>query len=300
MRFAPHVALVVVSAVLLGACSGDGADGGGREGEASGKPAVAAEESLKVLDEWVQRHNEAVTSGDEDVWRDTVAGALEGPVTTRVRTYGRLPESAEISLANPVFYVPRQEEHPKWFGVAALERSGGEEQQVLGVFVKKDAKARWRAAHWLTFKGRPPQLARDRQGYALEAPDRGLPAAHASYLKSGDQSALVPDTYSSNAREKDVGDWAAASGAITPGEVSYALRTEDGGSMVWYGLKQEKTLTGGDASTLPDEVREHLAENGDEAGETLRTTWQWLVIGYAPASGKGRVLGESVSLLAAR
>ncbi|XRQ11301.1 hypothetical protein ACN3XK_10555 [Actinomadura welshii] len=251
-----------------------------------------------MLEEWTEQHNEGVTSGDEKVWRETVAGALEGPVRARVRTYGGLPESAEISLANPVFYVPRQDAYPKWFGVAALERSGSEEQQVLGVFVKKDAKGRWRAAHWLTFKGRPPQLAQDREGYVPTAPDRGLPAAHAKFLRDGDQSAIVPDAYSSNAREGDVGDWTVESEEVTVGPgASYALRTEDGGSMVWYGLQQEKVLTGGDGDTLPREVRDQL---GGEPGGTLRTTWQWLVIGYAPPSGKGRVLGQSVSLIAAR
>ncbi|MEU8797870.1 hypothetical protein [Spirillospora sp. NPDC048819] len=234
------------------------------------------------------------------LWRDAVTGALEAPVTARVRTYGKLPKSAEISLANPVFYVPRQDDRPKWFGVAAVERSGGEEQQVLGIFVKADA--RWRAAHWLTFQGRPPQLAYDREGYAIPASDRGLPAAHANYLENGDESALVPDVYSSNARSQEQGDWTVDSGTITPGPgSSYALRTKDGGSLVWYGLKQEKVLSGGTASTLPEEVRDYLAKDDDAAGGgTLRTSWQWLVIGYAPASGKGRVLGESVSLTSAR
>ncbi len=59
-------------------------------------------------------------------------------------------------------------------------------------------------------------------------------------------------------------------------------------------------LTSGDVSPLPAELRGHLAEKGDKPSGTLRTTWQWLVIGYAPPSGKGRVLGESVSLVSAR
>lgn len=294
MRRAPHLAGAVLSATLLTACSG-GADAWPAPDRPSGEPAITAEESRKVLKDWTERHNEAVASGDERLWRDTVTGALEGPVTARVRTYGKLPEPAEISLSNPVFYVPRQDEYPKWFGVAALDQ----DQQVLGVFVKTGEKAGWRAAHWLTFKGRPPRLARDPQGYALQAPDRGLPAAHANYLKTGDESALTPDTYTSNARAGEQGDWTVTPGPITPGPgPSYALRTEDGGSLVWYGLKQQKTLTNGTTSTLPTELRDYLKKN-DEPSEKLHTTWQWLVLGYAPTSGKARILGESVSLLTA-
>ncbi|GAA0573358.1 hypothetical protein GCM10009546_40070 [Actinomadura livida] len=263
-------------------------------------PAVAAEESLTVLREWAERHNRAVTSEDVEPWQDAVTGALEAPVTARARRFGKLPKSARISLANPVFYVPRQSEYPRWFGVAALERSGGGDRQVLGVFVKEDAAGGWRAAHWLTFKGRPPQLARDKEGYVPAVSESGLPKAHARYL-GGDDDALIPDSYTSNARDQEMGDWTVERGAVTPGPgESYALRTEDGGALVWYAVKEEKTLAGGEASTLPEEVRVHLEKNGEEPGETVQTTWQWLVIGYAPESGKGRVLGESVSLVAAR
>ncbi|MEO3822217.1 hypothetical protein [Actinomadura sp. B10D3] len=298
------MALATVAAVLLNACSSDEASDTAPSPEPTGAPAVGVDESFRVLSEWTDRHNDAITSGDVRVWREAVTGALEAPVSARVRVYGELPASARISLANPVLYVPRQSRYPKWFGMAALERSTGKDQQVLGVFVKTDAKARWRAAHWLTFQGAPPDIASDRQGYAISAPDRGLPSVHARYLADGDESGVVPDAYSADARTKRYGDWTGGPGKFTPGTgPSYALRTKDGGSLVWYGLKQEITLTGGDASTLPAELRDHLAkaaEEGEKPAGTLRTTWQWLVIGYAPPSGKRRVLGESVSLVSAR
>ncbi|MFA1548546.1 hypothetical protein [Actinomadura chokoriensis] len=299
MRRALHVGLAALLLAVAG-CSESGPAAGAGSKEPSGKPAVTAEESLKILEAWTGRHNKGITSGDERQWRDTVTGSLEAPVSARVRTYGRLPESAEISLMNPVFYVPRLDGFPKWFGVAALERSGGKEQQVLGVFVKTGKPDDWRAAHWLTFQGKPPQLAYDPQGYARAASDRGLPAAHAKYMGSGDESTLVPDAYSRSARAKRIGDWKAGPGEFASGPgASYALRTSDGGSLVWYGLKQERTLAGGREDTLPREVGDYLAKNDDKPGDRLRVTWQWLVIGYAPPSGKGRVLGESVSLASA-
>ncbi|WP_165965582.1 hypothetical protein, partial [Actinomadura bangladeshensis] len=273
--------------------------GGGAE-KPGGAPAITADESVKVLREWTERHNEAITSGDAGLWRKAVMGALEAPVSARVRTYGKLSASAEISLSNPVFYVPRLDGFPKWFGVAALERSSGDDQQVLGVFVKAKKGDDWRAAHWLTFQGKPPQLAYDREGYAIPAPDRGLPTAHARYLADGDESAVVPDAYSRDARTKKVGDWTAGPATFTPGPgTSYALRTQDGGSLVWYGLRQEQTLTDGAEATLPAEVGDYLEKDRDEPGKTLRVSWQWLAIGYAPSAGKARVLGESVSLASA-
>ncbi|MFB4306087.1 hypothetical protein [Actinomadura sp. GTD37] len=299
MRGVPHVALAALLLAAAG-CSGSGPDAGAAPEEPSGTPAVTAEESLDILKDWTKRHNKAITAGDERQWRDTVTGALEAPVSARVHTYGKLPESAGIALSNPVFYVPRLDGFPKWFGIAALERSGGEEQQVLGVFVRGKKSDDWRAAHWLTFQGKPPQLAYDSQGYAMLAPDRGLPAAHAKFMSSGDESALVPDDYSRNARTRKTGGWTAEPGKFTPGPgPSYALRTRDGGSLVWYGLEQERNLTGGTEAALPGEVRDYLAKDDAKPGKTLDATWQWLAIGYAPASGQARVLGESVSLTTA-
>lgn len=296
------VAVVMAgSAVLTGACSGGGTGGGTAAASPTGSPAVGADESLKVLRDWTDRHNKAITSGDERLWRATVTGALAAPVTARVRTYGRLPESATISLANPVLYVPRRSAYPKWFGIAALERSDGKDQQVLGVFVKTGAKDGWRAAHWLTFQGGAPDLAYDAEGYAIPAPDRGLPAAHAAYLAKGDESGLMPDAFSADARKAEQGDWKVTPGRFAPGPgPSYALRTGDGGSLVWYGLTQDATLSGGTEPGLPADVRDHLAKDGRKPGGTVHASWQWLAIGYAPPSGKGRVLGESVSLTTAR
>ncbi|MDL4814597.1 hypothetical protein [Actinomadura opuntiae] len=304
MRRAPRRALAVVlacSAVLASACSGGDASGGTGPRTPTGSPAVGADESLKVLREWTDRHNKAITSGDEKLWRDTVTGALAAPVTARVHTYGRLPESATISLANPALYVPRRPDYPKWFGMAALERSDGKDQQVLGVFVKTGAKDGWRAAHWLTFQGGAPDLAYDAEGYAIPAPDRGLPAAHAAYLARGDTGGLIPDAFSANARTGEQGDWKVEPGRFKPGPgPSYALRTSDGGSLVWYGLTQDAALTGGTARRLPAEIRDFLAKDDRKPGGTVHVSWQWLAIGYAPPSGKGRVLGESVSLTGAR
>ncbi|GAA1560926.1 hypothetical protein GCM10009678_49790 [Actinomadura kijaniata] len=278
--------LAGVTAGVLGlaaGCSG-GDEDPGTDGNVAGEPAVTAEESARVLADWTRRYNEAVGSGDARVWREAVTGPLAAPVEARVRTYGRLPGSARVEPRNPVFYVPRQKGWPRWFAVAALD--GG--RQVLAVFARAGAKDRWRAAHWLPFKGRPPELAYDSEGYAVPAPDRGVAAAHAAYLGGDDTAPLTPDAFSSDAR--------ARRDRFAPGPgPSYALQTKDGGSLVWYGLTQEQAGGG----TPRAELRDYLTRTG-RTGGGVRATWQWLAIGYAPVSGRANVLGESVSLAAVR
>ncbi|GAA2623016.1 hypothetical protein SMC26_01485 [Actinomadura fulvescens] len=289
-------------AVLATACSGDSQVPAARVAEPADKPVVTADEAGRILKDWTARHNKAVTSGDERLWRSAVTGGLEAPVSARVRTYGRLAASTRITLLNPVLYVPRQTggAASKWFAVAALQRSGGKEQQILALFVRSGDKDPWRAAHWLTFKGKPPELAYDPQGYAIPAPDRGLPTAHAAFLASGDRSAFTPDAYTAGARTPSYGNWRADPGRVSPDRGgSWALRTKDGGSLVWYGLTQQRTLTGGTEQALPTDIRNHLIRAKTKPGGTVRANWQWLAIGYAPPTGKATVLGESVSLTAA-
>ncbi|KAB2351467.1 hypothetical protein [Actinomadura rudentiformis] len=288
--------------VLATACSADPEVPATRAAEPADKAMVTADEGARILKDWTARHNKAVTSGDERLWRAAVTGGLAAPVSARVRTYGRLPASTRITLLNPVLYVPRQTGGAaKWFAVAALQRSGGKEQQVLALFTRSGDKDLWRAAHWLTFKGKPPELAYDAQGYAIPAPDRGLPAAHAAFLASGARSAFTPDAYTMGARTASYGNWKADAGRIAPGPgTSWALRTKDGGSLVWYGLTQQRTLTGGTEQSLPADVRNYLIRAKRRPGGTVQAGWQWLAIGYAPATGKSTVLGESVSLTTAR
>ncbi|MEU5877377.1 hypothetical protein [Spirillospora sp. NPDC047279] len=286
---------------LTAACSDGPASPAVKAGSPSEKPAVTAAEADKVLKDWTARHNKAVTSGDERQWRAAVTGGLEAPVSARVRAYGRLPATTRIALLNPVLYVPRNGGgKTSWFAAAALQRSGGREQQVLALFVRAGPKDSWRAAHWLTFKGKPPELAYDSEGYAIPAADRGLPAAHAAYLTSGDQTAFTPDAYTAKARTPSYGGWKPSRARYTPGPgPSYALRTKDGGSLVWYGLTHKTALSGGSTGNLPADIRNQLTRTKTKPSGAIQAGWQWLAIGYSPASGKGTVLGESVSLTTA-
>ncbi|WP_433328709.1 hypothetical protein [Spirillospora sp. CA-294931] len=298
-----HAMVVVGVLVAVSGCAdGKSSRTSAQDGESGVKPAVTADESFKVLREWTARYNRAITTGEEKLWRATVTGGLEAPVEARLRTYGKRSANAKISLLNPVMYVPRQSGFPQWFATAALERSdGGGRQQVLGVFVRAGAKDEWRAAHWLTFKGKPPELDFDPQGYVIPAEPRGLPEAHAAYLTSGDASGLTPDAYTVRARTPGFGDWKAERSRYQPGPGKpFALRTKDGGSLVLYGLVARHSMTGGTVRTLPAELGNYLTKNGGSPGKALEATWQWLVIGYAPLTGRGRVLGESVSLTTAR
>ncbi|WP_119728735.1 hypothetical protein [Thermomonospora amylolytica] len=280
------------SLLLAGGCSGGPDDPlPAASATPAGEPAVSPRESQAVLDGWTERFNEAVDSGAEADLRAVTAGPLRDSLVGRARAGGGLPESERIALRNPVLYVPRLTGHPRWFAAAALDDAGGDARQVLVLFERARADEPWRAAHLLTFKGRPPALDFDAGGHAIPADGGSLPAGHAGYLATGNRSAFTPDAFTRAAHERARG----SDTTFRPARHQVrALRTDDGGTLVWYAVEQRRTLDVGDRA-LPADVRARLGRSRLRATR-VTATWTWLVIGYAARHGGGHVLGESVHL----
>ncbi|TNY36921.1 hypothetical protein [Thermomonospora catenispora] len=288
-----RVAGVLAGALLLtGGCSGGP---GGPSDEASaapaGEPAVSADRARAVLEEWTKRFNKAVDSGAEADLRAATTGPLRDFLVGRARVGGGLPRSERIALHNPVLYVPRQVDRPRWFAVAAVDDVGGAARQVLVVLEQAGPDEAWRAAHLMTFQGRPPELDFDPEGYAIPAEGGSLPTEHTEYLTTGERSTFTPDAFTRAAHQR-----ARGSGTVfrpARHEVR-ALRTDDGGTLAWYAIEQQRTFAAGDRA-LPADVRAQLSGSRLRASR-VTAVWTWLVIGYAPRQGGGHVLGESVHL----
>ncbi|REE98495.1 hypothetical protein [Thermomonospora umbrina] len=293
--------LVAVALVASG-CAGDEPEAAApSEAPPSGPaPAVSTEESYRILRDWTVRHNKAVASGVPAQWRDLATGGLEQPLIRRVWTYGKLPPSTRVALRNPAMYVPRLAGHPKWFAAAAVDDVDGPGRQVLVVFQQAKPNDRWRAAHWLVFRGRPPALNFDREGYAVPTADRSLAAGHSAFLTTGDASRFRPDGFTRRARRPaPPRGWSMNSRYAPTRHPVFALRTGDGGSLVWYSVEQRTTYRRaprGRPATLPPDLRGALAQAKRLKAATVETTWIWLAIGYAPPRGPAHVIGESLHL----
>ncbi|ACY99539.1 MULTISPECIES: hypothetical protein [Thermomonospora] len=298
---------LLLGCLLAGGCTGGGAaDPHGRPAEDA--PAVSAAQSQEIIAGWAARYNRAVASGREADWRELTTGALQEVMVERARVHGGLPDSERIALHNPALYVPRLPAHPKWFAVAALDDVGGPTRQVLVLFQQARPDEPWRAAHLLEFRGAPPKLSYDGQGYAIAATDASLPAGHAGYLSSGDMTTFRPDRFTRRARtaarpSAAPAGWSLTSRFGTGPHPSYSLRTDDGGALVWYSIEQRQTFRASGAarpSTLPADLRAYLTRTGRLSATRIQASWTWLAIGYAPPQGTTHVLGESVHLTQVR
>jgi hypothetical protein len=268
--------------LTLASCSGGSSDTAPvPSGGASASPAISAEQARQVLGDYVSTVNKAVAAKDPTAWETTATGPLRKILTAQaVMAGGKPPADATISLSNPALYVPRLATGPRWFATAVEQGR----QEVLLVFVQDQGG--WLPVHRLPFQNRPPEIAVDAQGYAMTATGAPgtvrLPAAHAAYL-NGTPDSVVPDTYS---RSRPAGHYA------PDPYPAYALRTTDGGALVWYALDQSAQYAAGSA---PTQVKAYLGGKR----QASQATWIWQAIAYVPMSGDPTILGEQVALTAA-
>ena len=265
------------------------------------RPVISADESARVLDAYVRAHNMAFSRSA----REPATGALAETVRGR--------PASRVTLADPVLYVPRSDTYPKWFAATALERRAATEHPVFLTFVQARAAGAWLPADRLYLTGAPPKIATDAQGYAVEPGAGGLalspadvPSALADSLDHGDDKKIAhfATRWRAGERRRDKGLRARGvqvTGRSTPESHSvHALRTADGGALVWSALRRTVTYAAvrpGASAEVPADVRALL---GPRTGHKVVATWLWRTVAYVPVRGRADVLIEAVDLTSAR
>src|SRR5487761_1075421 len=174
---------------------------------------------------------------------------------------------ARFSFAAPAFFIPRQAGYPRWFAVQADQRVAGHRPQPGGIyyllFTQARAGARWMLASepYSAGWGAPaPSPATDSQGYATEidpadaaglaAAPGAVPSLHRGYLDGTAGAVRFGNGMLGLADVQDLAFWrtrlpagsvVSDSHATTRGRV-FALRTTDGGALVFYDLTATLTL----------------------------------------------------------
>jgi hypothetical protein len=291
-----------------------------RAADAGVEPAISPAESQRVLSGYTTRQNRAALSGDGTAWRGGLTGPLEATAGTALRVNGgRPPEQGQITLLAPVLHVPRLSGFPKWFSATATEQRSGvpgrKSRVVLLVFVRRDARSRWQAAHrlYLPARTKAPRPATDDQGYvAVPGRDDRLAVApqrladlHSQYLSSGIPTKLFGPGPATSGRRRAVqqakaaaraGGWRTAFTVVAGEYPAYVLRAAAGGALVWYALDETETLTGAPPESVPVDVRTLLA---GRTGQEVRIRRLRLVYAHVQAKGGVQVLATTAGLVGA-
>ncbi|WP_067486065.1 hypothetical protein [Actinomadura hibisca] len=268
VRSAAVLLLPLGASLLLPACGSDS-----DPASASAPPALTQDQARQVL----SRYTKAAGQAGQRLDASGLSAVATGPQLTMDTAAVKLrrvtkQKPGPLAFTKPVFYIPRTTGYPRWFAADAI--SGSDKQTLRHALLFTQAKA---DAPWLLAADPYPSdaaLSRvqlDGDGYATAVPPAApglslapgkVAAAHAALLTDGAKApgaaSLAPGPKTTQAREaleqgvkllnkRGVKLTSSFTPDATP---AYALRTKDGGAVVWYVLRQNEAYSSARRGTL--------------------------------------------------
>lgn len=293
-------------------------------GERADIPSATPAQAASVLRHFTDVNNQASKTYDARLVDQIEAGPLgaadhAGVTARHAGNPGGNPSFTPLVLSDPKFWIPRQVGWPKFF-VADVATNRGSGTRWLLVFRRAGAGQPWHADFLAVVDAKTlPAPARDRHGYVVPVPVHGggllapparLGTLYAGYLQNGDHADdFAPGSATTqlradrgaHARTADsvtqYADQAADGGDYTP----VALRTADGGALVFFGTRhQSKSTYRAGYQLSVDQDTRALMTGTPRTSVTLSHVAEQLVA--VPASGgTGRItfVSRLVGLVAA-
>ncbi|MCL2553206.1 MAG: hypothetical protein FWE75_13810 [Actinomycetia bacterium] len=286
-------------------------------GERADIPSVAPAEAAKVLSHFATVDNEATKT-----WNPQLLGQIEsGPLgaidgagvrAKHANNPGGNPQFSALEFSDSKFWIPKQVGWPKFFVADTATNRGTAGARWLLLFRRGAASEPWRAAFLaVTTADSLPALATDQGGHVEPVPLTGgdlvlppgkLSSAYTGYLQDGtgaDEFAKGAATSQLRANRHaqartpnsvtQYADQPASDGDFTP----VALRTKDGGALVFFGTRHQSKSTyraGYNLAIDPD--TRALMTGTPKTSVTLSHVAQELVT--VPKSGSGSGSGQVV------
>ncbi|MDB1087809.1 hypothetical protein PJ985_09560 [Streptomyces sp. ACA25] len=282
-------------------------------GEQAVIPAVSEEEAERVLAEYTAVSNEANPAFDTALNLTIETGPLGAINQAGLRSRGTVhPEGNEqyqdLEFTDTRFLIPQQAGWPKFFVADSLSSRHGTNRWLL-VFTRSRVDEDWRASYLSVLPAdRVPEFSEDEDGFAEAVPREAdsrrtvapgdLSAAYTAHLQD-QEGPFAESSYTSGEWEKrdsanndpayvtEFRDLPAEEEAYAPA----ALRTADGGALVFFGSHhhERKTMAEGEPLVV-DQYVEALLESPAE--RTLTTVRMAMQVAHVPAAGD-----EGIALL---
>ncbi|MGC0377657.1 hypothetical protein [Streptomyces sp. SAI-229] len=291
-------------------------------GEREVLPATTRAEAAEALEEFTAAYNEADKAYDSSLDADRTTGALADIDEARLKA-GRAnsPEGnashTPLELTDAKFTIPKKAGWPRWFLADAAGNKGGESRWLL-VFTRDGLDETWEAAYLtLVAPDDIPEFRTDQDGWAEAVPANSAGLAvkpgelskdYVTYLKDGgDSFAEGPYTSEWRAqREKKSSRPGLATQYIdepvTNGDYApLALRTEDGGALVFFTTRHFEKQTAAAGASVPTPNKDVLALTTGEIRQSLTMEFVSNEVVLDPAGdGAVEVLGRIQGLTAAQ
>ncbi|MEZ7006165.1 hypothetical protein [Streptomyces sp. AD55] len=294
-------------------------------GEREVLPATSRAEAAKALEEFTDAYNKADKAYDPALDAGHTTGPLAAIDAARLKA-GRAnnpdgnPSHTPLSLTNPVFTIPKKAGWPRWFVADAEANKGGDSHWLL-VFTRHGVDETWRVAYLtLVAPGSLPAFRTDADGWAEAVPadedglavaPAGLSEGYAAYLRDGG-SGFADGVHTSTWRQTRAKRTTRPGlvtqyidEALTEGDhAPLALRTEDGGALVFFASRHFEKQTAARGASVPPPNRDVLALTDGEIKQSLTMEFVSNQVALDPAKGTGdgrvAVLGRVQGLTSAK
>ncbi|MET8771438.1 hypothetical protein [Streptomyces sp. NPDC004658] len=285
-------------------------------------PAATRAEAAKAVTAFTDAYNKADKAYDSSLDAPYVAGALSDIDSARLRAgHVNSPSGnanhTPLTLSDVKITIPKKAGWPRWFVADAHGSKGGNFRWVL-VFTRGDLGERWQVSYLtLMAPGTVPAFRTDEDGWAEAVPadttrlavrPDELSKTYADYLENGGKS-FADGRYTSGLRA-DRAKEAKKPGLVrqfideplTHGDYApLALRTADGGALVFFTTHhyEKQTAYTGSTVPVPNKDVQALIKGEVKQSLTLESIANQAVLDPA-GSGPVRMLGRVQGLTSAQ
>ncbi|MCZ0989543.1 hypothetical protein [Streptomyces diastatochromogenes] len=292
-------------------------------GEREVLPATTRAEAAKALTQFTDAYNKADKAYDRSLDKDHVTGALADIDGARLKAgHANSPSGnanhTPLTLTDAKFTIPAKAGWPRWFVADAKGNIGGANARWLLVFTRDDLGEPWQVAYLtLVAAGDVPEFKKDKDGWAEAVPadsaqlavrPADLSKGYATYLKSG--GTTFADGRNTSGWRSDRAKEAKKPGLVrqfidqplTHGDYApLALRTVDGGALVFFTTHHYEKRTAAPGTTVPIPNKDVQALTKGEVKQSLTLEFISNEAALDPAgSGPVSVLGRLQGLTAAQ
>ncbi|MEU6355816.1 hypothetical protein ABZ896_41980 [Streptomyces sp. NPDC047072] len=279
-------------------------------GEREVLPSTTKAEAAKALRQFTTAYNNADEKFDSSLDAPHVTGALSAIDSARLKAgQANNPDGnaahTPLTFSDVTYTIPKKAGWPRWFLADAAANKGGTARWLL-VFTRSNLNDPFQVAYLtLVEAGKVPEFKKDADGWAESVPAdaTGLAAApgalskdYATYLKSGGDVFADGSQTSGwrELREKSANkpglvtqfiDQPLTSGDYTP----LALRTADGGALVFFATHHYQKQTANAAATIPTPNKDVLALTKGEIKQSLTMEFVSNQVAVDPATSGGQV-----------
>ncbi|MFF7329040.1 hypothetical protein ACIQU5_03650 [Streptomyces sp. NPDC090306] len=284
-------------------------------GEREVVPTVTRAEAARALAQFTSSYNKADKAYDSSLDRAVVTGAVGDIDGGRLRAGhvtdpGGNPAYTPLELTDARFTIPKKAGWPRWFVADAAGNKGGTARWVL-VFVRDGLDERWQVAFLtLVAPGDLPAIRTDKDGLAEAVPATTAQLAvrpadlsddYVGYLKDG-RGSFAPGPRTSawrELRQKSASRPGLATQYIdeplTRGDYApLALRTADGGALVFFATHHYEKQTAAQGTTVPAPSANVRALTTGEIKQSLTLEFVSNQVALDPAKGAA---GQGVNVL---